>query len=193
MTLTTKLDAINEMLSLIGELPINSLDGSIPADAEIAKNILDSAARDIQISGWFFNTQTCYTLAKDNDGFINVPSNTIRVEINPIKYQCVSPVLIGTKLYDSKNNTYVFTQDIVADEILFMRNFEEMPEAAKKYAVARAARIFQTRMLGSNALTQISMKDEIDAKADLMDWECQASEANLLQNPDIAKAIYGRY
>ncbi len=188
MNLTTQLDAVNSMLALIGELPINTLTGNIPADAAIAKNTLNDAIREVQVEGWFFNTESCKTLQKDNDGYITVSSNTIRVSISPLRYR-ERPVLRGTRLQDTKDSTYVFTRDIVADEIVYMLDFEELPEAARQYIVKKASRAFQAKVLGSNLITQVSMKDEMDARANLMREEAESSEANLTLNPEVLKFL----
>ena len=54
---TTELQAVNTMLSAVGEPPINNLEGQKNADAAIAKNILDEVSSEVQTHGWHFNTQ----------------------------------------------------------------------------------------------------------------------------------------
>ena len=55
-TRTTQLEAVNTMLSTIGEAPVNSLTGSLPVDASMAVNILNEVNREVQSAGWKFNT-----------------------------------------------------------------------------------------------------------------------------------------
>lgn len=59
---TTELEAINAMLSAIGEAPISqaTLDlaaGSRPVDVDKAVSVLRDTARDTQLDGWRFNTE----------------------------------------------------------------------------------------------------------------------------------------
>ena len=56
ITLTSELQAINTMLSIIGEAPVSSITENIGADVSIAKQILDESSVDIQSKGWNYNT-----------------------------------------------------------------------------------------------------------------------------------------
>ena len=42
---TTELEAVNTILSAIGESPVNSLSGTLPIDATQAKNLLTEISR----------------------------------------------------------------------------------------------------------------------------------------------------
>ena len=44
-TRTTELEAVNTILSTIGEAPLNTLTGSLPVDGTMAQNILDEINR----------------------------------------------------------------------------------------------------------------------------------------------------
>lgn len=63
-TRTTELEAVNTILSTIGEAPLNTLTGSLPVDGTIAKNVLSEVAREVQSQGWHFNTHNKVTLSK---------------------------------------------------------------------------------------------------------------------------------
>mgnify|MGYP001400660828 CR=1 FL=1 len=56
LTATTKLEAVNLMLSTIGEAPVNSLTSGL-VDAELAETILASVSKAVQSEGWNFNTE----------------------------------------------------------------------------------------------------------------------------------------
>ena len=46
-TRTTELEAVNTILSTIGEAPLNSLTGSLPVDGTMAQNIIDEINTNI--------------------------------------------------------------------------------------------------------------------------------------------------
>ena len=52
---TTELEAVNSMLATIGEAPVNSITGTLPLDASLAKNTLNEINREVQSAGWHFN------------------------------------------------------------------------------------------------------------------------------------------
>ena len=64
-TRTTELEAVNTILSTIGEAPLNSLTGSLPVDGTVAVNILSEITREVQSAGWHFNTHYKVTLTRD--------------------------------------------------------------------------------------------------------------------------------
>ena len=50
-TVTTKLEAINVMLTAIGESPVNTITSSTTTDVSIAIQILDNVSREVQSVG----------------------------------------------------------------------------------------------------------------------------------------------
>ena len=101
-TRTTHLEAINTMLSTIGEAPVNSLTGSLPTDASMAKNILDEVNREVQSGGWKFNTSYKATLSRDTNNKIPVANDVMHIELNPLLESKSSndPVIRGSFLYN---------------------------------------------------------------------------------------------
>ena len=51
-TRTTELEAVNTILSTIGEAPLNTLTGSLPVDGTTAKNVLSEINREVQSAEW---------------------------------------------------------------------------------------------------------------------------------------------
>ena len=80
---TTELEAVNTILSTIGEAPLNSLSGSLPVDGTIAKNVLSEVSREVQSQGWHFNTHYKVTLSRDTNNKIPLATNIVRVEVDP--------------------------------------------------------------------------------------------------------------
>ena len=81
---TTKLDAINSMLIGIGEAPVNTLNSGLQ-EAEVAEIVLESISREVQASGWSFNTDLRYELSPNSANSISLPSNTLQVDTTGLK------------------------------------------------------------------------------------------------------------
>ena len=62
ITPTTELQAVNTMLSTIGEAPVNSITGKTTVDVSVANNILDETSMSIQSEGWNLHTNYEYNL-----------------------------------------------------------------------------------------------------------------------------------
>ena len=87
ITLTSELQAINTMLSIIGEAPVSSITENLGADISIAKQILDESAVDIQSKGWNFNTEEAYPLALNSDSKVPVPTNCVWLTTRSVENQ----------------------------------------------------------------------------------------------------------
>lgn len=88
-------------------------------------------------------------------------------------------VIRGGYLYSMKNRSSVFT-DTVTATVVYLLDFLELPEAAKRYCVIRAARTFADRMVGSKDIRAFSERDEMEAKAKLADYEFGVDKINML-------------
>jgi hypothetical protein len=190
LTPTSELEAINTILSVIGESPISSLsDISSVADAVTAKSILSEVSRQVQTKGWHFNTEKDFELSPDTfSKEIVIPSNALRVDAMGDDRE-VDAVQRGSKLYDRVNHTFQFTKSIKCDLVVLLP-FDELPQAARHYITIKAARIFQSRTVGSEALYQFTAVDEKDALLDLKRNEGITGDYNILtSNPTVFRSL----
>ena len=188
VSLTSKLDAINSMLIGVGEAPVNTLNSGLQ-EAEIAAITLTTVSREVQSSGWTFNTDIKTTLTRNTDNNIIVPLNTLRVDTLGVKRRYDTDVVLRNgKLYDRTKNTFEFTADIEVDIVLLF-DFEELPEIARRYIALRAGRKFQENTIGSSEMTQLQYKDEQGALFALRDADAQAADFNIFDNYDTFRAL----
>lgn len=160
-TVSTELDAINTMLSVIGEAPVNSLMGALPADVAVARNTLQETSREVQLEGWHFNSEDDFPLTPQADGTITLPPGVFRVTLQEPDSRDV--IIRGRKLYDRSGHTFKFQEEI-RGIIYRLLTFEELPEAFRWYVTIRAARKFQDRAVGSGDLHSFSGMDEANAR-----------------------------
>lgn len=174
---TTELSAVNTMLEVIGETPIDSLTDLLPVDAATARNILEETSRDVQSKGWNFNREFGYPLVPDSrTGEITIPETFVHIEL-----EGRDAVIRGARLYDRKNHSYKFDpkQRCKADIIIILP-FEELPEQARHYITIRAARIFQSRAIGSDTLHGFAQEEEYRALAELKRYDARMNDATML-------------
>ena len=189
ITNTSELQAINTMLSIIGEAPVSSITTNIGSDVSIAKQILDESAVSIQTKGWNFNTEESYSLAQDTNLKVPVPSNcvwlTTRMADTPLKV-----VIRNGFLYNKEKHTDVFAGPVSVDMIILLP-FTELPEFARRYIVTVAGRRFQARYLGSKELAGFSEVDEIGALTTCEQLDAANEKQNILSG-DVANRIVFR-
>jgi len=185
LALTTELEAVNAILSAVGESPVNSLDDEF-VDAENARALLNAELRAILSRGFHFNTDLEYTLSIDDDGFIQVPATTLRV-ITTDK----DIVRRAARLYNRREQTYVFTEDIDVT-LVVLQEFDECPEAVRNYVTIKAGRRFQDMYQGDPALHKFHERDEIMALASMINDEIEVSGLNMLSESTLMQRIRSR-
>ena len=181
LSMTSELDAVNIMLGTIGESPINSLDAATGVvDAVTARAILSEVSVQVQEEGWHFNTEYEFVLTPSLDTKeIYVPANAIEVDASAYDRNDIDVAIRGNRLYDRKNKTFQFQQDIKAD-LTILLEFNELPQAARHYITVRAARVFQQRVIGSDTLGSFSEKDEARALRSMRRYESKTADYNIL-------------
>jgi hypothetical protein len=123
---TLELEAVNDMLSAIGESPVATLDDP-PADAEVAIRLLRMESRALQAEGWHFNTSTEVKLLPNGSGEFELPANTLKVDTSGCSAN-LDLVNRGGKLYDPRKQTFVLTglTSVTVDMVLLL-DFEVDP------------------------------------------------------------------
>lgn len=186
MTPTTKLEAVNIMLSTIGESPVNSLSSGL-VDAEMAETILNSVSRSVQSEGWNFNREYGMKMGPSLSGEITVPNNTLRADAT-MTPDSLDLVQRGTRMYDKRNHTYKINKDVTLDLVVQLE-FEELPEVARRYIAIKAARIFQDRVVGSDTLHGFGQQDEAQAYFELKEFESDSEDFNIMDNYSVYRVI----
>ena len=176
---TSKLEAVNEMLSLIGEAPVNSLTVNPTADVAMAEATLDRASKDLQMQSWHWNTDRDMELTPDSDGKFAWQSNWVQFDTDRGRYTNVDLVRRGEFLYDLKTRTAVIPLDTIQGNAVIYLEWEELPEAARSYIMVRAARIFLMKSVGDEERAGYAIEDERRAWHVLMDYESDQGDYNL--------------
>ena len=182
-TRTTELEAVNTILSTIGEAPLSTLTGSLPVDGTTAKNILNEISREVQSAGWHFNTQYKVDLTRDTDNKVPIGTDVVRVQLND-KYDKSSYDVVqrGNFLYNLAKNSDIFDQDFTENTLIYLLNFVDIPEQARRYITIRSARVFHDRTLGANTLHKFSSEDEARSLAVMKQAEMQTGDNTIFDN-----------
>lgn len=183
--MTTKIQAVNEVLAGVGEAPVSSLSSGF-ITASIASDKIDTISREVQEKGWYFNTEPNTPLVPDFEGHINLPNNILRVDSSDIRRGTL--IQRGRRVYDLAARSYKFTRTVTVDVVVELP-FEELPEAAKRFITLRAKRIFQADFMGDPSLQQMQTPDEVEAMIALKQMESETGDFNIFNNYDLADWI----
>jgi hypothetical protein len=178
--MTTKLEAVNQMFTGIGQAPVVSLDASNPEVAS-AIAILDAVSREVQGEGWHFNTEINYPFTPNNDGDIFVPPNVLQISDNKTSsVQRYQTVIRGGQLYDKLSHSFTFpTGGPIYCDVVWLFDFEDLPQVFKDYISQRAARVFAGRVVGSKEMFQFNAQDEGILRANCVAYDTSTSEVNI--------------
>jgi len=181
---TSLLDAVNVLLINIGEMPVDSLENQQIQDARMAEQVLLEFAKEGQLRGWTWNTEQEYPFERDDfTGEVEVPTSAVSWTVNPYELNG-RYVLRGSRVYDKKNRTFQIDEldSPIKADVTWLLSWDESPEAFNRWTTIRAARVFSTRMLGSDSVTNYTAIDEQAALTELMRVEYEQAQPNSLTN-----------
>ena len=175
--MTTKLEAINDILSCVGQAPLDSLEGTKSYFTMAAENILENENKRIQLLGWDFNTEEHYTLHPDINKHIQIAEDMLNVKVSQIygnRY-----VIRKKKLYDKYEHTFEILHPIEAT-VVFRFDFEDLPEPVSAYIKMSAAYKFCKKELGSEKACQYTQEDLGEAYVGMQEYELDTGNYNIL-------------
>ena len=193
ITPTTELQTVNQMLSVIGEAPVNSITGTVTTDVSVAKNILDETSMSIQSMGWNFNTHYAYVLTRNTDNKVPLPSNCVQADASA-QYRFRNLVIRNGFLYDMDKHTDGFGTNttLPTGDLVLVQQFEQLPEYARQYIAAKSARRFASRYIGDKGITELAGNDEQEALAAFRQADSRSADANILEGDVNTNSIINR-
>lgn len=175
--MTTKLEAINTMLSCIGQAPLSTLEGMKSYFTIAAENILNDEVKRIQLKGYDFNTEADYPLTPNSENEILIPENMIQVKLPSIYINRY--VTRKQKIYDKFNHTFKIHQPLRAT-VVWRFEFEDLPEVARDCIKMSAANKFVKRELGSQAPAAYTEEDMLEALITMEQHELELGQYTLI-------------
>lgn len=180
LTATTALEAVNRMLATIGEAPVNSLSTTGLGDVALAISALNEASREIQDRGWGFNSDENVVLPLDISGYIWVPLNVLRIKPEDGQGIRVTPRGAPQKLWDKDNLTYIWTRSDLKFRLVYLLDFDELPDVFRRYVAVKASRIFQQQAVASQVLERYTQADELEALTLCQDYDTDSQDFNMI-------------
>lgn len=182
ITLTTELEAVNEMLNAIGEGQVSSIDTG-NADVQQCVRLLRDHSRKLQKRGWWFNTETDFPITPDGNGNLVLPSNTLKVDTSAEDRWDYPLIQRGSKLYDPVNHTYVFTDDVTVDIVMGLE-WSDLPQTARDYITASAGLEFVDTDMATETRHSFTTERKNSAWLELIREEGEASDYNMFRDSD---------
>lgn len=184
----SELDAVNMMLLSIGQAPVNTLDITGIKDVSFARLMLHNTSRQVQARGWWFNRELKYKLTPDVNKFIFFPDNVLEIAHTEGTRDLVER---NRQLYDRDEHKFTFDEPVEVNIVWFLA-FASLPQIARDYIATRAARVFQTQIVGSQILYQYTKEMEMEAGAIMTQQDLRAKRLNAFSVPTRVNRIIHR-
>jgi len=186
---STELDAVNSILMSVGESSVNTLTVQSP-EVTIAQSTLRQVCREVQAEGWKFNTENEYPITLDSNNHCLIPNNVLQIDLNHFKhlndFDVVKRNDSGTmKLYDLLEHRYNFentSEGKLYVDIIWMIDFEDIPQVFKDYITQRASRIAANRMVNDPTLAESMATDEALARSLALEYDTNQGDYNIFND-----------
>jgi len=174
----TELEAVNILLSAIGEAAVSSLETATTVEVTQAKKLLSNVNRAAQQKGWHFNTEWDVVLTRDSDNRIPLSQSILSV-YQPGQLMTLRGISGDMYAYDLDNNTFTWTKNLNNAVTITLLDFVDTPNTFRQYVTTRAARIFQEEIIGQVSAETVNRQEEAEAYADLLDDDAERSGLNV--------------
>ena len=178
LTPMTELQAVNLLLSAIGEAAVSSLETATTVEVTQAKKLLSNVNRAAQQKGWHFNTEWDVVLTRDSDDRIPL-SESILSLYQPGQLMTIRGMSGSMYAYDLDNNTFTWTKNLNNAVTITLLDFIDTPNTFRQYVTTRAARIFQEEIVGQVSAETVNRQEEAEAYADLLDDDAERAGLNV--------------
>ena len=193
----TELEAVNIVLSVIGEAPVESFADTattLITEVALARRTLAEIRRDVASEGWSWNTDYNIELVRTlSDNTFPLPANYLRctfIEHNASAND--SYVIRGGRVYDRYKKTFTMpdVDKIKIDSAVVDLDFEDIPYAAQNYITIRSARVYGNRYINSSVIFSYTSQDEQYARIMMMRDEEITEQNNMLYGDQPASIGY---
>ena len=175
----------------VGESSVNTLTVQSP-EVTIAQSTLRQVCREVQAEGWKFNTENEYPITLDSNNHCLVPNNVLQIDLNHFKhlndFDVVKRNDSGTmKLYDLIEHRYNFentSEGKLYVDIIWMVDFEDIPQVFKDYITQRASRIAANRMVNDPTVAELMAADETLARALAIEYDTNQGDYNIFNDQE---------
>ncbi len=187
MQATTKLEAINAMLSAASEAPVSTLDGNNGVQVQVALAVLDEASRRVQGDGWTFNRFET-TFIRDTNNKIPINVDVIALDYPDDQHTDHDYTIRSNYLWDVNENTDIFDADVTLRATLLL-DWADLPFHAKDFIMARAIRMYTDRTVGTPTLAQATRQDEMEAMARFKRTEMDIGDYHVLDSETYRRIV----
>lgn len=169
------IDAINRILLVIGESPVNKVDDPTVISTQ-AFNTLYTAQRQTLLLGWSFNIEEDYEFELDDRGWAFKRPRMLDIEFHDRNI-----VLKKDRVYNKKTKSFVFDEPVKA-RVLEDLSFEALPGVFQEYVTAKAARLLHEHTHQDPNQSILLQREERRLFKDCQEYEFKRGHFNMFDD-----------
>lgn len=188
----TELDAVNRIIVSGGYTPVESLSVT-QTTVTLAKQLLAQSLRALCSEPWQFNTLIDLELTTDANEEITIPADYITVRFKRSDDPRRLLIVRNGKVFNRKLNTTALGEVGKVYKVLVhqLLTWDEIPEVAKHWIIARASRKFGESVQASRMRGRFAAIDEEQARAKLVDEQGIAEDLSSYDFNEVYNVILG--
>ena len=183
-----ELEAVNLVLSAIGESAVNTLHDAANADVANVRRLLANYNRRTQTKGWTFNTEVA-TLLPD------VFNNRINYLDDWLSVLSTGGASVyrnrGGYVYDITSRTDLFYSPISVS-LIALCDYTDMPEIFQQWIVAQTAQKFNMSFFGDDSLNHSLNEEIMELQISCLEFELDYGNYNMIDGDAWVQGRIGR-
>ena len=199
--MTTKLEAVNDVMRRLGKLPVAALNTGGPSSEGLVERTIDDAATRVMRDGWHWNTKFDVEVTPDGENKVKVSELEAKEiagywDIYHVdtygESSHINVIRSSNYLYDLGENQNTFG-DYAKLKLIYVyeRDFTEIPPHFVDWIVAISAYNFNMQYIKDKAVMQETGLDMQRTKNAAWREETRAADVNVLETPG-TKQLLGR-
>ena len=185
----TELQAINQMLAAVGQIPVTSIDkdsndNPTNPDVAMAQETLRQVSKEVQAEGWTFNREYDYPVTPNTNDEIIIPANVLQMDLNQDYYKNrgMDSIRRDGKLYCKTHHTYKWEGEQRVD-VLWLFEWDDLPAPIVDYIVAKASALFFQRVVGDANTYQVLEAKAGECRAYALEYETTQGDYTFFGHP----------
>jgi len=156
-------------------------------DVAISRDTLKETSREVQSEGWAYNTERNYDQFKpDGTKKIPIPNNVIQMDLSQDYTNNLGRNVVNRAgyVYDTIKHTDIWdTDETLYFDVVWERDYSDIPQPIQAYIVARAAATVSSRIIGDPNQYQMLQQKEAYTRSMALEYDCNQGDHSFFGAP----------
>ena len=181
------LGTADSFLDLSRAIVTQKVETQTNPDVAISRDTLKETSREVQSEGWAYNTERNYDQFKpDGSKKILIPNNVIQMDLSQDYTNNLGRNVVNRAgyVYDTIKHTDIWdTDETLYFDVVWERDYSDIPQPIQAYIVARAAATVSSRIIGDPNQYQMLQQKEAYTRSMALEYDCNQGDHSFFGAP----------